>query len=63
MKLIQLVSYICVLGASMVLGNWFLTELRRARAARKPWYSPYLSVPGILILAVVLLLPIIAFIL
>jgi hypothetical protein len=62
MKLLQAVSYICVLVASMVLGNWFLTELRRARAARKPWYTPYLSVPGILILAIVLLLPVIAYI-
>lgn len=61
MKLVQALGYICVLVASMVLGNWFLAELRRAKAARKPWYTPYLSVPGILILAIVLLLPIIVY--
>lgn len=41
-----------ILIAALFLGNWFLTEVRKARAARRPWYAPYLTVPGILILIV-----------
>jgi hypothetical protein len=39
----------------MIIGNWFLSELRKARAARLPWYKPYLSIPGLLIIAAILL--------
>ena len=42
----------------MLLGNWFLVELRKARATAKPWYAVYLSVPGLLILIIIILLPI-----
>jgi H+/Cl- antiporter ClcA len=60
MKILQIIGYICILAASMVLGNWFLSEIRRAKATGKPWFTPYLSIPGLLILVIVLLLPIIA---
>jgi hypothetical protein len=48
---------IAVLVAAILIGNWFLAEARRARLERKPWYQPYLSIPGILIM-LALLLPI-----
>ena len=37
---------VAVLVAAMMLGNWFLAEVRRARLEGKPWYQPYLSLPG-----------------
>lgn len=47
-----------VLAAAGFLGNWFLSELKKARAQNKPWYAPYLSIPGLLI-ALAILLPVI----
>ncbi|MDL2321674.1 hypothetical protein LJC47_04955 [Desulfosarcina sp. OttesenSCG-928-B08] len=46
-----------VLAAAFLLGNWFLSEVRKAKAARKPWYAPYLTPPGILIL-IALMIPV-----
>ena len=40
-----------VLAAAALLGNWFLAELRKARRHNLPWYTAYLSPPGLLILA------------
>jgi hypothetical protein len=54
----MLVKAICVLGAAALVGNWYLAEVRKAKAAGKPWYAPYLTLPGFLIL-VVLLIPVI----
>ena len=48
---------IAVLVAAILIGNWFLAEVKKARLERKPWYQPYLSIPGILIM-LALLLPI-----
>ena len=39
-----------VLVAAILLGNWFLAEVRKASRLRQPWYKPYLSLPGLLIL-------------
>ncbi len=39
-----------ILLAAFLLGNWFLSEVKRAKRAAKPWYAPYLTIPGILIL-------------
>jgi hypothetical protein len=42
-----------VLVAAGLLGNWFLSEVRRAKARREPWYKPYLTIPGIMVLIAV----------
>jgi hypothetical protein len=47
---LEIIKYIPVLIAALVLGNWFLAEVRKAKIQKKPWYAPYLSIPGILIL-------------
>ncbi|MBL0714037.1 MAG: hypothetical protein JJV98_10095 [Desulfosarcina sp.] len=47
-----------VLVAAIMLGNWFLSEIRSARAHQKPWYRPYLSLPGIAILLIAIVLPV-----
>ena len=46
-----------ILLAAFLLGNWFLSEARKAKQSAKPWYAPYLTIPGILIL-IVLLIPV-----
>jgi hypothetical protein len=50
-----IMKLVAVLVAAMVIGNWFLSELRRAQAARLAWYKPYCSIPGLLIIAAILL--------
>jgi hypothetical protein len=60
--LTTLIKYIPVLIAAILLGNWFLAEVRKSRAAGAPWYQPYQSLPGILII-VILIIPIILWLL
>jgi len=59
--IVNFLKMLAVLGAAMLLGNWFLTEIKDARKQGKPWYVPYFSVPGILII-LFLILPIIIWI-
>ena len=47
---LQIIKYVPALIAALLLGNWFMAEARKAKAARKPWYAAYLTAPGILIL-------------
>lgn len=58
--IVDLLRLSSVLVAAVLLGNWFTRELRRARLQGLPWYRPYLSPPGLLIAAAVLLLPLLA---
>jgi hypothetical protein len=44
-----------ILFAAAILGNWFLSEVKKARTSGAPWYRPYFSMPGILILIVILI--------
>jgi hypothetical protein len=46
-----LVKYIAVLVAAMVVGNWFLVEVKKTKLNNLPCYRPYLSIPGLIILA------------
>ena len=43
-------KYIAVLVASMIVGRSFLAEVKKAQALNLPWYRPYISLPGIVIL-------------
>jgi hypothetical protein len=52
---------ISILVAALLIGNWFLAEVKKARLNGKPWYQPYLSIPGLLII-LALILPIIVWI-
>jgi len=51
MPMITLLKYALVLIASVLTGNWFLAEARKAKMAGQPWYKPYFTVPGLIILA------------
>ncbi len=59
--LLNILKLVSVLAAALLIGNWFLAEVKKARSQRKPWYQPYLSIPGVLII-LALLLPIIIWI-
>jgi len=50
-NLFNLIKYAAVLVAAIIIGNWFLTEARKAKTNKEPWYKPYLSLPGLIILA------------
>jgi hypothetical protein len=58
-KFLPILQVACALAAAAILGNWFLLEARKAKKMGKPWYAPYLSTPGIIILLIVVLLPLI----
>jgi hypothetical protein len=57
-NIIYYLKIIPILLAAILIGNWFLAELKRANATGKPWYAAYLSPPGLLILVAVLIIPI-----
>ena len=48
---LTLVKYAGVLIAAIILGNWFLAEVKKAARRQQPWYKPYISLPGLIILA------------
>jgi hypothetical protein len=49
----EFMKMIAILVAAIVVGNWFLSELKKAKVAGAPWYHPYLTIPGILIIIAV----------
>ena len=51
---IQIARMAALMIAAIFLGRWFLQEVRRVRAQGRPMYEAYLSIPGILIILVVL---------
>lgn len=53
--LLGLLKLATPLIAAVIVGNWFLSEAKRAKVAGKPWYTPYLSIPGLLILVVMMI--------
>jgi uncharacterized membrane protein YhdT len=55
LKIIQLLA---VVLAACILGNWYLSEYKKARSAGLPSYRAYFSLPGILIILLIFLLPI-----
>ncbi|MCX5883059.1 MAG: hypothetical protein NTU74_15040 [Deltaproteobacteria bacterium] len=58
---ISLFKMAAVLLAASFLGNWFLSELKKARVLQKPWYTPYLTLPGLLMI-IALFIPIVVWV-
>ena len=54
-KTIEILRFAAVLAAAVMLGNWFLSEVRKSRAKKEPRYKPYLTVPGVLVVIAVLM--------
>jgi len=46
----QFLAFISIMVAAGLVGNWFLDEIKQAKAHGLPWYKPYLSTPGIIIM-------------
>ena len=59
---VKILRFIAPLVAAMLVGNWFLSEIKKARATNQPWYRPYMSPPGLLIILAAILIPIILWI-
>ena len=57
-----IVRIIAPLVAAILVGNWFMSEVRKARFKGAPWYQAYVSIPGLLIILAVLLVPIVLWI-
>lgn len=57
--MIKNLQYLSVLIAAIILGNWYLSEYKKAKLAGMPWYRACFSLPGILMIILILLLPII----
>ncbi len=53
----QVITAVCVLIAAGMIGNMFLAELKKARLAGKPWHAPYQTLPGIVVILVIVLFP------
>ncbi|MDL2286845.1 hypothetical protein LJC24_05390, partial [Desulfococcaceae bacterium OttesenSCG-928-F15] len=51
---IKIIKYGAALAAAMMLGHWFLAEAKRIKAADQPLYKAYFTIPGILILLLVI---------
>ena len=60
--LTTIVRIIAPLVAAILVGNWFLSEVKKARFKGAPWYQPYISIPGLLIILLILLVPIVLWI-
>jgi len=58
--LLTIAKALAILTAACILGSWFLKEFKQARLSGKPWYAPYLSPPGIVLIIILVLLPILA---
>ncbi len=56
--MIEFAKMISVLLGAVILGNWFLSEFKKTRLQKLPWYAVYLTIPGLLVLAA-LALPVI----
>ncbi len=57
-NIIEILKLIPILIAALLLGNWFMSELKSARLKGKPRWAPYLSAPGLLIITAVVILPV-----
>jgi len=52
------IKIIPILIAAILVGRWFQSEIKHAADSDKPWYTAYISLPGLIILLAVLVVPI-----
>ncbi|TYT74521.1 hypothetical protein [Desulfobotulus mexicanus] len=53
--LLEIVKMGAALGSAMLLGHWFLAEVKRIKAQNQPLYKAYMTVPGVLVILAVLI--------
>ena len=49
-KLLEAVFLMGTLAGAILIGKLFSTRVAQARRLDLPWYAPYLSLPGVLII-------------
>jgi len=54
--MIAVLKLACAMIAAMILGNWFLSEVQKSKRNNEPWYKPYYSPPGLLIISAMTIL-------
>ena len=53
--LTTIIKIIAPLVAAILVGNWFMSEVKKSRFKGAPWYQPYVSIPGLLIILAILI--------
>lgn len=56
MTLVKFIEYIAVLISAILLGKWFDSNRKISKLKGLPWYTPWLSAPGILIILILSIL-------
>ena len=57
--MVDILKAVAILVAAILIGKWYLTENKKKRSSKEPWYTLYLSPPGLIVIAAVLIIPII----
>jgi len=57
--MVDILKAVAILIAAILVGNWYLTENKKKRISKEPWYTLYLSPPGLIVIAAVLIIPVI----
>jgi hypothetical protein len=52
--LAAIAKIIMPLAAAILVGNWFLTEVKKVRIKGGRWFEPYMSIPGVMIILAIL---------
>jgi len=55
---VGIIKVLALLIAAAIIGQWYLSEVKKAKAAKAPWYTPYMTIPGIMVILIVIGLPI-----
>ncbi|MBW2491308.1 MAG: hypothetical protein JRE65_09185 [Deltaproteobacteria bacterium] len=55
MTLKTIIKIIAPLVAAILVGNWFMSEVKKARFKGAPWYQAYVSIPGLVIIMAIIL--------
>ncbi len=56
MTIASFIKFAAVLIAALLLGRWFDKERKISRMKGQPWFTPWRSTPGIVIIIVLILL-------
>jgi len=59
---VTVIKLVAVFAAATMLGRWFQDEIKMSAVRKEPWHKPYLSLPGLIILAAMFLLPVLIWI-
>lgn len=58
MTFMNMLKVIAIMAAGMLLGHMFLEEVKKAQYLKLPWYKPYMTLPGALVIFFCIAFPI-----